>query len=181
MYFSPGNLSDHNTDEDFALVRAGAEAEYFYARGFFDRRWWIHQSDAEFVIRGTGQWADGNLVPPEQLFFGGYNSIRGYDDYAILGDSGYFMNFELWSAPICGVACPCDQLRGLVFYDWGIAANHTLLPFEPSSVDLQSVGIGLRYDYKPEIYARVDYGWQLTEVPGIPYDQRIHVGIVISH
>jgi hemolysin activation/secretion protein len=133
-YFSPGDMTDHNTDLRFQLVRAGATADYLYGRAFFERRFWLPRC-SEFVYRATGQLSEGSLMPTEQLGFGGYNSVRGYDQYAVVGDSGFFMNFELWSPSIpvrqCGT-CDCATLRGLVFYDYGQSYNHSVQPGEES-------------------------------------------------
>ena len=181
-YFSPGNVTNHNDTPHFTSVRANSDANYVYTRGLFERRvngpW-----ETEFVGRVTGQWAGENLVPTEQLGFGGYNSIRGYDQFAVLGDSGYFVNAEWWTPkfPIGGSEGDEGQLRGLVFYDYGNSYNHKLLPGEGSSVDLQSAGLGFRYSLKSNIQVRFDYGWQLTDLGTDSYHDRVQLGAVLSY
>ena len=180
-YFSPGGFNGKNTDARFEAARAGAEADYIYGRGFFERRF-NTPMESEIACRLTGQWAEGNLVPTEQLGLGGYNSIRGYNDYSVLGDSGYFVNVEWWT-PTIETCChnKPGQLRGLAFYDYGNALNHSLLPGESSVVDLQSVGVGARYKVATNLEFRFDYGYQLTRVPGITYNQRVHIGLEMSY
>jgi hemolysin activation/secretion protein len=179
-FYSPGGLGGNNNNTAFQTQRALATANYAYARGFLERRTWL-VPQVEFVARGNGQIADGNLLQIEQLGFGGYNSIRGYDQYAVLGDSGYFINFELWTAPIYPL-CRNDELRMLAFYDFGDAYNHTLLPGEDPSVDLSGVGVGLRYAIRPNFNLRADYGWQTAQIANIPNPrERWHVGAVVSY
>jgi len=183
-YFSPGDMTDHNTNVQFESIRPSATADYMYARAFFQRRFWLPKC-SEFVYRCTGQLAEGALMPTEQLGFGGYNSVRGYDQYAVVGDSGFFMNFELWSPTIpvrqCGT-CDCADLRGLVFYDYGQSYNHALQPGEDPSVDMHSVGLGMRYEYDPYFHLRFDYGQQLNDIV-TPYDynHRVHLGVVVAY
>lgn len=188
-YYSPGNVGGRNDSADLQQLRAFAKAHYFYTRGFFERVLELTQN-FDFVFRITGQWASGNLVPTEQLGFGGYNSIRGYDQYSIVGDSGYFSNLEIRTKPYSpGFLTFCqrgqvihDQLVLLGFYDLGDSLNHRLLPGEDGSIDLQSVGVGLRYQAQPRLTLRTDYGWQLVEVPTLPNTrQRWHIGAVFSY
>jgi hemolysin activation/secretion protein len=183
-YYSPGYLSNHNTTGHFRQVRNSAEADYFYTRAFFTRRFWMPMQ-TEFVFRFTGQLSEANLLPTEQLAFGGYNSIRGYDQYAVGGDSGYFLNFEWWSRTIPIRCWGCGQqgsLRGLVFYDVGNAYNHSLAPGEDPSVDLQGVGFGFRYEVDPYVHVRFDFGQQLSDVVSARnYDHRVHLGVVLAY
>ncbi len=179
FYYSPGNLSGGNKDANFQAIRLFAEANYFYTRAFFERRFWLPRN-MEFVARFTGQLADGNLLPTEQLGLGGYNSVRGYDLYSVVGDSGFFVNLEIRTEPVWVFGC--DELQLLGFYDFGNAYNHTLLPGEDPSVDLQGVGVGLRYQMQPNLTLRTDYGWQLSELATQPSPrQRWHIGVVLSH
>lgn len=181
LYYSPGHWGGHNKDTDFLAFRPFASAAYGYARGFAERRRNVTADGGEFVARFTGQLAEGNLPFSEQLGFGGYNSIRGYDMYSVLGDSGYFVNLEYITAPTT-LLYEDDELRFLGFYDFGDSYNHTLLPAEDPSVDLQSVGLGLRYRNGSSVELRADYGWQLSDLLLLPEpNSRWHVGIVCSY
>jgi hemolysin activation/secretion protein len=167
-----------NNDADYQTLRAGAEADYFYGRMWFERRFWM-PLDFSLVARMTGQLAEGNLLPSEQLGFGGFDSIRGYDMRLVNGDSGYFGTVEVRTPAMNMFAN--DQLQLLTFYDCGDSRNHTLLPGEDPSVDLNSTGLGLRYILNPEVLLRVDYGWQISEVAALPSPrERWHVGVVLA-
>jgi hemolysin activation/secretion protein len=171
-------LAGGNNDTAYQTIRAGAEADYFYSRMWGERRFWM-PLDFTLVARMTGQLADGNLLPSEQLGFGGFDSIRGYDMRLVNGDTGYFGTMEV-RTPAMNMFAD-DQAQLLTFYDYGDSRNHTLLPGEDPSVDLNSAGLGLRYILNPEVLLRVDYGWQISEVAALPSPrERWHVGMVIA-
>ncbi|MEX0936420.1 MAG: ShlB/FhaC/HecB family hemolysin secretion/activation protein [Pirellulales bacterium] len=182
MFASPGELSSGNDDESFQVIRAGATADYFYTRMYAERQLplngWLN-----FVARITGQISEANLLPSETLGFGGYTSVRGYDMRVVNADSGYVLNLELRSEPVTlGLAKRhCDEFQWLLFYDAGEASNHSLLPGEDPSIDLNSAGAGFRYSAGPNLSMRFDYGWQLNDITAMPdHDSRAHVGIVFA-
>ncbi len=179
FYYSPGMLGGFNNLRAFQAVRPGATPHYFYSRMHLERRTWL-TSNFEFVARATGQIAEGNLVPSEQLGLGGYNSVRGYDQYASIGDSGYFANLELWTAPMY-IGLGQDELRFLAFYDFGDTYPHRPLVGQDPSVDMQGVGAGFRYNLQQRVELRVDYGWQLSQLALQPAPrERWHIGVVFS-
>jgi hemolysin activation/secretion protein len=199
-YLSPGNLSGRNNNADFQLVRPGAKASYFYSRAYLERRWYLPRN-LELMGRVTGQLADGNLLPTEQLGIGGYNSVRGYDINSALGDSGLFANLELRTRPVCvGLGSRCrkadelgpleDEITAHIFYDFGEVFLHSPLRVGPvqvekQSMDLHAVGIGCRYALQRRFSLRADYGWGLSNVTqlGQPPQprHRIHLGAVLSY
>jgi hemolysin activation/secretion protein len=171
-------LAGGNTDAAYQTIRAGAQADYFYGRMWGERRFVLPQNFI-FLARMTGQLAGGNLLPSEQLGFGGYNSVRGYNMRLVNGDSGYFGTCEI-RTPSRNLFAD-DQLQLLAFYDRGNAWDHTLLPGQDPNIDLSSTGLGLRYVLNPEILLRVDYGWQLNKVVTLPQpNSRWHVGVVMA-
>jgi hemolysin activation/secretion protein len=180
MYYSPGNIGSNNTSPAFQMIRPDAAAHYFYGRAYGERRCWLPQC-FELVGRVTGQVSDGNLMPTEQLGFGGYNSIRGYDMYTLARDAGYFASLEVWT-PATSLVCLDDEFRALAFYDFGNAYQHSLLPGELRQVDMQGVGVGARYVARPHLEFRFDFGYQVVQVPTtIPLPrERVHLGAVLS-
>ncbi len=183
LFFSPGGLSPGNSSATYQLYRAGATADYFYGRLYVQREQYLRQN-LLLNVRATGQLADGNLIPSEQLGFGGYYSIRGYDMRLVNGDNGYIVNVELSSCPIATdwVRCVDDQLQFLGFYDLGEATLHSPLPGEGRSVQLSSVGVGLRYTAGRRVLLRADYGYPLDlDVLGVDPDGRLHIGAVLSY
>jgi len=71
-----------------------------------------------------------------------------------------------------------DSLRFLAFYDAATLSNTDKLPDEPNQVELQSVGVGLRWLYSDWFRLRLDYGIPLSDrnLDGIDDGGRWHVG-----
>ncbi len=183
-YLSPGKLLTSNNSSDFARLRPGAKSFYGYARGYVERLYNVDQR-SDFVVRATGQLGSYKLLPSEQLGFGGYDSIRGYDMRAANGDSGYILNFEYRSKPIIG-CCNDNQtsLTLLTFVDlgqqyaWG--GYHPVFN-TPDKEFLASTGIGLRYLIDPNCSLRVDYGYPLRDKLASNENGRLHIGAVLSY
>ena len=182
FFFSPGEqLTSFNTNTQFNALRQFARADYAYARGYIERTWRMPYGMMLWG-KATGQLAEGNLISSEQLGFGGYNSVRGYDMRIVNGDSGWLLNAELRTTPVdfSGGFGRCHQLQGLAFFDYGEARNHTLVPGEPVGIDLMSVGVGFRYSLGRNISLRFDYGWQLERdnILANASSSRPHIGAV---
>lgn len=178
--YGPSGISGVNNNAAYQTIRNNAEADYFYGRAFVE-----HSTPLpfclNFVTRFNAQVADGNLLPSEQIGFGGYYSVRGYDMRVVNGDSGYVTNLELVTDPFRYGSCCQHTIQYLTFYDFGDSYNHTLLPGEDPSVDLSSVGIGLRYSYADNVTLRADYAWQTAQIAALPNPrERIHLGAVVS-
>jgi hemolysin activation/secretion protein len=183
---SPGNWGGNNKDAAFEASHTGATSHYVYDTFTLQR---IEKLPWNFslLLRGTLQYSDTNLTPSEQLGFGGYDTIRGYDDREVNADEGYIFTTELRSPPISfgqllGVSAWQDQLQLLAFWHTGSANNYRLLPGETSETDLSSIGAGLRYTVGSYVSVRLDYGFQLTHT-GFDQDHgsRSDLGIVISY
>jgi hemolysin activation/secretion protein len=167
--WSPGGFSSDNETEVFQQSRAFAEADYLYAEVELERLTKL-PADFTLVTRLGGQLADTNLLPSEQLGLGGSTTVRGYDPFAVRGDEGIAGSVELRTPAFAvlehlNIAKLRDSLQFLAFYDFGVARSVERLPDEPESITLQSIGLGLRYQLLSNLMARLDYGWQLEELP----------------
>lgn len=185
-YFSPGGLTSNNTDTAFLAARSGGTASYAYSRATLARTLDLGDltkaeilNDFKFQIRGTVQWANENLIASEQLGFGGWNSVRGYSERLMRGDIGYYLQAELYSPaihPFRSLAKKwqdkwsaqfregTDELRFLVFFDYGHADVVNATAAEPGDLSLASFGFGLRYQFNKMMSLRFDYGFQLEPV-----------------
>ncbi len=188
-FISPGGLLGNNGDDDFQQLRALSDSTYYYTRLDLER-----QQDLPWGMlakaRITGQYATENLLQSEQLGYGGHNTVRGYHERVFRGDNGWLASFELYSPPMHPLASlwPSlgwrDELRFLVFTDWGSGSAVNEVTADPFDDDqtLGSVGIGLRYDINDNFRLRVDWGFQVEKLPSPPYsdsrDNRLHVGMV---
>jgi len=185
-YYSPGNLSHHNRDDVYDQSRFQAKAKYAYQKLDVNRVTRLPW-DCSFINHLTYQHSNANLLPSEQLGFGGYSSIRGYDERDVNGDEGYILSNELRAPPfsiekLFQVRKTNDQLQFLAFLDYGVAKNHTLLPDEKTNIVLMGAGPGMRYSIVRFLAIRADYGFQLRETGfGRRHPSRIHVGITLSY
>lgn len=162
LVVSPGEFSPDNSSTNFNQVRQGASTSYVYTRGVLENIYYL-DNFWQLMTRATGQWSDSNLTPPEQLGFGGYNTIRGYDQRVVNGDSGYIFNLELQTRPRC-LWVKDSEFSAHIFFDIGAALNHSKLPGEDVSVDLSSVGAGFVYRFSDRFRMRFDYGLQANRV-----------------
>jgi hemolysin activation/secretion protein len=186
LYYSPGNWGGNNNDTAFDSSHTLATSDYVYDTITAQRVTRLPENFS-LILRGTLQLSNGNLTPSEQLGFGGYDSVRGYDEREVNTDEGYFFTTEVRSPPISlgqifGWPAIKDQLQLLAFWDSGEAYNHTLLPGEPSEMGLSSVGGGVRYTLNTYVSVRFDYGLQLLHTGfDNDHDSRSDLGVVISY
>ena len=182
VFYSHGGFTDKNTKAVFAAARAQADPEYVYGKAELNRTTGLPW-DFMLVNQVTFQAADGNLLASEQLGFGGYDSIRGYDTRVVNSDLGVIVSNELRTPPVSlfGSGKVGDKFQLLAFADYGLAKNKHLLPGEKSRTELLGVGPGLRYTISSYLSVRADYGWQLHNVEA---DRRAasrwHLGAILS-
>lgn len=186
LYYSPGNWGGNNNDAAFDASHPDATSGYVYDTVSLQRVTRLPENFS-LLLRGTLQLSNGNLTPSEQFGFGGYDTVRGYDEREVNTDEGYVFTTELRSPPLSlGQIFHCpewqDQLQLLAFWDNGEAYNHTLLPGEASEIGLSSVGGGVRYTINTYLSLRFDYGFQLVRT-GFDNDHgsRSDLGVVISY
>jgi len=190
FYYSPGGIFGDDTDERYEALRVGSPANYYYTRVVAER---ITRLPADFswMLRITGQYTLERLLPSEQLGFGGYGSVRGYDGRAVAGDYGVMFSNELRTPPISllrmvklakATSRVMDQLQFLVFFDYGMAFTVNPDPVfdEKSSEDLYSVGGGVRYVINNYLSLHFDYGMGLKNVPNSKSSMG-HFGLTISY
>ncbi len=183
VFASPGHLLTNNTTDAFNAVRQGARSTYAYLKGYVERQYEV-DCRSDLVLRATGQIATSKLLPTEQLGFGGFNTIRGYDMRTLNGDSGYILNMEYRSKPIQR-CCNGKQtsLTLLSFADmgqqfvWGKRSTGNAINDEI----LASAGVGMRYLVNPNATIRVDYGYPITQRFAQNENGRVHIGAVVAY
>ena len=158
----------YGSARQFEAVRAGAPTRYLSLRlngfgGVALPGGWQLQG------RLNGQYSPDALVAGEQLGLGGANSVRGYEEREIVGDSGFFGALELhgpdvskrlsglWGERASDVAEPAFELHLLAFTDAGRVSNQGGLPCREAQTrcSLASVGLGARLSAGP-LQVRLD-------------------------
>ncbi|NNN07232.1 MAG: ShlB/FhaC/HecB family hemolysin secretion/activation protein [Elusimicrobia bacterium] len=187
VVYSPGGLTPLDTNEAYNSARSGAAANYTYEKIDLSRTTGL-PFDFTLVDLFTGQLSDANLIASEQLGFGGYDTIRGYDTRVVNADQGFIFSNEIRTPPISPLSLlnwknlPTDSLQFIGFVDYGLAADKHLLLGEPATTQLLGVGPGLRYALASRLTVRADYGWRLLNVPSDRANaMRWHVGVVLSY
>ena len=168
LKWSPGEISDRNSDEAFAKLRPGAESSYFAGSAAINTS---HALGAGFDmnLNARAQWSGGTaLIPSEQLALGGYDSARGYAEREALGDSGFLVSAEIHTPTL---EVRSTRLRGLAFLDYGVAFDEV----EKESDALASYGVGVRFQMFERASVRFDYGWQFETG-----ESRAHAGLAVE-
>jgi hemolysin activation/secretion protein len=185
--YSPGGLTAGNNTAAFRQSGISAShADYLYDNITVTRTTPLFWSTSA-VTRLTGQLSNGNLLPSEELGAGGENSVRGYNEWAAAGSQGMLFSQELRS-PSFNVSKDLfaedmgDQTQFLAFWDFGGVGDNVTQPNQPSSTQLSSVGLGLRYALGNHVSATADYGWQLIKPPNAAnLGSLAHVAITVGY
>lgn len=159
-YYSPGNWVPDQTVADYGALRPFARPAYAYFRAninsliYLPGTWYFNA-----FLRG--QVATQNLLPSEQFCLGGYDTVRGYDQWQLNIDDAVLLNLELRTPQIAVASrryCVKDALQFLVFADGGYGKNYHEIPGEHTPQYLIGAGPGIRYILDPYITARLDWG-----------------------
>jgi hemolysin activation/secretion protein len=171
LIFSPGGLTDGNSNAAFRAALAHSRADYVYDRVGITRTTFL-PADFSLVSRVVGQVADGNLQSSEQLTAGGVSSVRGYYTDTAIGSEGVLVSQEIrapaWSvAKLFNQKLPIeDQLQLGTFWDYGHVSQVDFVPDQVNSASLSSVGVDLHLTLDRYADLRFDVGWQLRAAPG---------------
>ncbi len=127
---------------------------------------WLRQlessSNINLLLRSDIQLSSEDLVPLERFSLGGVESVRGYRQDALLGDSGVFASAEV-RIPIYRWHNGQNSISAVPFIDFGTTwSNSDNLNQEEETV--ASLGLGVKLDLINTLSARLDYGIPLVEV-----------------
>lgn len=113
----------------------------------------------ELTLRSrlNAQVSNEPLISGEQFGAGGARSVRGYDERAVAGDSGFTTSAELWSPRLPG------GFRALGFVDFGLVRRKSPAAGELRREQLAGAGLGLRWYWKSNVGMETDLGVALTE------------------
>lgn len=160
-------------DDQFNCKRQGASGSF--AAWKFDGRWTRSFGWGSTGLRFGGQLASGPLVSPEQYALGGAETVRGYLDAAVLGDSAGLLSFEVRSANLAPAQDPLlTSLTLLAFVDAGVAYLIEPGLGQTASVSLIGTGLGLRFAFTPKVEGSVDLGWP-QKTSAVLSDSGLHV------
>lgn len=127
---------------------------------------WLRQlkssSNINLLLRSDLQISSDDLVPLERFSLGGVESVRGYRQDALLGDSGLFVSAEV-RIPFYRWSNGQSNLSAIPFVDFGTSwSNSENVNQEEDTV--VSLGVGVQLDLSDMLRARLDYGIPLVDV-----------------
>jgi len=107
---------------------------------------------SNLAFRAVGVVSDGNF--PSPFYFGGLDTVRGFDFRSIIGDRGFYANLEYRFPLIDNISTPflrIDGIRGVVFVDVGGAWFDEFQDFDFYDSDENRLVDGVS-----------SYGWGIT-------------------
>ncbi|MFM2312444.1 MAG: hypothetical protein RLZZ04_1720 [Cyanobacteriota bacterium] len=127
---------------------------------------WLRQlkssSNINLLLRSDIQLSTDDLVSLERFSLGGVDTVRGYRQDALLGDSGILTSAEV-RIPFYRWSENQSSLSAVPFVDFGTTWSNS--DDESQEKDtVASLGLGLRLDIFDTLNARLDYGIPLIEV-----------------
>jgi len=184
-------LPGFSKGQDFAKVAPGgteAHANYITVQLGADR---VQSLPKNWSVKlhADGQWASGSLIGNEQYAMGGAGSVRGYDNGAAYGDTGWRVSIEPQLPPIdIGMFGNEDDeepcwLRASVFTDYGqVSLLHGYyapgippsgpitgsLPIKPSRLDYWGAGWSITANIGSHLDARLTMAFPLIDPAGRP-------------
>jgi len=113
----------------------------------YNRRFELAGTPLTFSTQLSGQAANDTLYGTQQILIGGPSSVRGFQNYTLAGDNGYFVRNELglpWQFSTAMFGNPAGTLAGRVYagFDWGNVTNRAA-GVPSGSLSGATLGIGL--------------------------------------
>lgn len=154
--------------------RAGSTGTFAVLQGGFDRTQPL-PGDFTLSLHTDGQWASQPLIPAEQYFAGGMDSVRGYLTYEAIGDHAIRGRAELTTPE--ALTIPVDRIwqrrkssdytlrvRFVAFYDAAQLWVAQAPPGQTSQFRLEGAGGGIRVKFPKDLgQLMVDSGWALRD------------------
>jgi hemolysin activation/secretion protein len=127
---------------------------------------WLRQlkssSNINLLLRSDIQLSSDDLVSLERFSLGGVDTVRGYRQDALLGDSGILTSAEV-RIPFYRWSENQSSLSAVPFVDFGTTWSNSDDESQEENT-VASLGLGVRLDILDTLNARLDYGIPLIEV-----------------
>lgn len=149
------NTTSRQAGSSFAKLNVQAQRTHYLWSG----------TRLEAVVQA--QWSPNELVPQDQLFMGGSDSVRGYPESDYGADSGGILNLEYWvpgSFIPDAVRLPyadqplAKQCEFFAFTDFGYGQLNNPSETEHDSRRLMSAGIGTHVVWNQKIDLMLSWG-----------------------
>jgi len=167
-------VGDPNDPNEPGQARVGSTGTFAVLQGGVDR---VHLLPMDFslFLHADGQWGTQPLVPAEQYFAGGMDTVRGYDNFEAVGDHSIRGRAELTTPELFQV--PIDRfwqrkksadwvfrLRAVGFYDVANLWVAEPQPGQTSAFRLEGTGLGIRVKFPKDLgELKLDQAWALRQ------------------
>jgi hemolysin activation/secretion protein len=162
--------------QSFADKRYQARSNYFYTTLSLERRQKL-PGGTGLGVKLDGQVADNPLISNEEYSAGGMESVRGYKESEVMGDSGFHGMIEL-TAPDLAPRFGLDerfQFIPYTFYDFAALWVMDPLPGQDKAMNLQGTGVGIRGRLFRDVEFQTDLGFALVDTSKIQKgDSQVH-------
>lgn len=161
--YSPGGFNAKNSDATYQQVQPGTTANFWILQGGVER---VQRLPWEMTLRLKldYQYTTSNLLPSEEISFGGATVGRGYYLDQFQGDSGAIGSVELlgpsWKLASFGGSNFTFQMVG--FFDWAYLYSEVPVAQYGSNQEALSAGVGPRFQWGDRMSAKLDIGWPLV-------------------
>ena len=154
--------------------RQGSTGTYAVLQGGLDRTQPL-PGDFTLALHADGQWGSQPLIPAEQYFSGGFDTVRGYLQSEAIGDNAIRGRAELTTPEL--IAIPIDRIwqrrrsadytirvKLAAFYDAAQLWVQQAPPGQTSQFRLEGVGGGIRVKFPKDVgQLIIDQGFALEE------------------
>lgn len=140
--------------------RAGADAAFKVMKlNLHHTERWASQWSLRAAL--AAQVTNDMLISAEQFGAGGNDSVRGFREHEVSGDTGARVGLELWAAPV-----DLNQWRliPIAFADVASVRRNNPAPGEIDGQTIASAGIGLRASYGRGLSIRLDWAHAIRGV-----------------
>jgi hemolysin activation/secretion protein len=166
-----------NKQQEFEDKRSGARADYLYLKADIQH---THNLPAGLSLFAhmDGQLSGQPLISNEQFSAGGVESVRGYLESEVMGDSGLHATLELRSPQLLKRFPMVKDFHALAFIDGAHLYVNQALPGEQASYELASAGFGMQLRTMRNINANIDVAWpQMDAGHTLKGDVRAHARV----
>jgi len=141
-------------------------------------------------IKLNAQLASEKIMPQEEFYMGGIDSIRGYPSGDYLADSGFTTNFEMlvpafflpdWLKIPYDDRPVKDEITGVLFFDYGYGMKRGEIQGELNKRKMASLGAGVRIRVLNQATFRLEWGFPLDQMANMPLTEldrsRVHFSL----
>ena len=161
-------------DNDAITTATAGRSSHYTIYNFLGLYQYAGKAGQLFNFRASAQWSgSSSLRPSRQFFLGGVYSVRGYEENAIGGDSGFSVSAEY--------AVPVTKDRAVSLYEF-VDYGSLFGEDKPLHHTLLGVGAGVRARFKKTAYIDLAVGFPLKrKLDGMKADRtRIHLSANVT-